>query len=525
MEIEILAIKEDLYQTIELACQSLNKVQNEFRFNLPSDRLRSSAFAQQSEEYQPKLLLDWLETHKNNNDSRKFYILVVDGKLFGNLFGSSRARKGVAVFTIHDFDLFLNEVVRYCRYYLVRYAIGFLAPEIKSHNDPKRKDCIFHKKIYKPELIESLNSGKICDVCLALLQLHLNPEIHDAKEKLLKVSSDQYPYAIVLKGGGVKGLAFVGALLVLEKHFLFNAFAGASAGAITAVLLGAGYKPDELEEIIGNKDFNEFRDTSIGGGLWNIITLKKGFYPGNEIENWLKNLISQKIKKEDEVQMSNLKTQTIIYASRIIDGTLQFDTHGKRMETPAYFAARCSMSIPFYFIPPQIDGFTVYDGGLINNFPLSRFIQDHQQKQFIGLYLSSKPNKSRSVILELINLIVDGNEREIVNQNHKKVVVINTDPIGTTDFNLTKEKKEFLLLSGKVAALTFIKENYKDLKVEDNLGELLAELEILRSQIKSPFPIIKFLVISVLILIVVYIFVSILSFLINLICLVRYIWA
>lgn len=50
-----------------------------------------------------------------------------------------------------------------------------------------------------------------------------------------------------MKGGGVKGLAYVGALSVLTSHYTFHRYVGTSAGAIAAILLAAGFTPDELE--------------------------------------------------------------------------------------------------------------------------------------------------------------------------------------------------------------------------------------------------------------------------------------
>lgn len=47
--------------------------------------------------------------------------------------------------------------------------------------------------------------------------------------------SGDLPYAIVMEGGGVKGLAFVGALMEIEEHFYFDRHVGISAGAIAAV--------------------------------------------------------------------------------------------------------------------------------------------------------------------------------------------------------------------------------------------------------------------------------------------------
>ena len=49
---------------------------------------------------------------------------------------------------------------------------------------------------------------------------------------------------LVLEGGGVKGIALIGALSVLEERgFQTQNVAGASAGAIVAALHSAGYIP------------------------------------------------------------------------------------------------------------------------------------------------------------------------------------------------------------------------------------------------------------------------------------------
>src|SRR5579884_2174363 len=54
-------------------------------------------------------------------------------------------------------------------------------------------------------------------------------------------------YDIVFKGGGAKGMAFVGALEAFaaagHQH---RRLVGTSAGAITAVMTGAGYSPQEM---------------------------------------------------------------------------------------------------------------------------------------------------------------------------------------------------------------------------------------------------------------------------------------
>src|SRR5438105_15119715 len=61
---------------------------------------------------------------------------------------------------------------------------------------------------------------------------------------------------LVLKGGGVRGVAYVGALEELDRFGVLEGVervAGASAGGITAVLLGLGYSVEEIKEIVENE--------------------------------------------------------------------------------------------------------------------------------------------------------------------------------------------------------------------------------------------------------------------------------
>jgi predicted patatin/cPLA2 family phospholipase len=37
--------------------------------------------------------------------------------------------------------------------------------------------------------------------------------------------------ALIMKGGGMKGIAYIGAIQELQKHYCFDLYAGTSAGA------------------------------------------------------------------------------------------------------------------------------------------------------------------------------------------------------------------------------------------------------------------------------------------------------
>lgn len=68
---------------------------------------------------------------------------------------------------------------------------------------------------------------------------------------------------LVLKGGGPKGIAYLGALAALEEKGLLDNIgrvAGTSAGAITASLLAVGYSSKEIRDLLKNKPITDFLD-------------------------------------------------------------------------------------------------------------------------------------------------------------------------------------------------------------------------------------------------------------------------
>ena len=65
---------------------------------------------------------------------------------------------------------------------------------------------------------------------------------------------------LVLEGGGVKGIALVGALSVLEEAgYRFERVAGTSAGAIVGSLVAAGIPAADLVDILKGLDYRRYR--------------------------------------------------------------------------------------------------------------------------------------------------------------------------------------------------------------------------------------------------------------------------
>ena len=104
---------------------------------------------------------------------------------------------------------------------------------------------------------------------------------------------------LVLEGGGVKGIALVGAITVLaERGYEVNRIAGTSAGAIVGALVAAGYGADELTEIMRSVDYSKFRDGSFIDRLGIVgqavsVLFEQGVYKGEYLERWLAELLER----------------------------------------------------------------------------------------------------------------------------------------------------------------------------------------------------------------------------------------
>ncbi|SRR6266568_6649463 len=93
-----------------------------------------------------------------------------------------------------------------------------------------------------------------------------NQEPETPEPKKLKADDIRY---LALEGGGGKGFAYLGAIDILEKvkgadgrsiMARVDGFAGASAGAITALLLSIGYDYKALTKFLSDTDFDSFFD-------------------------------------------------------------------------------------------------------------------------------------------------------------------------------------------------------------------------------------------------------------------------
>ncbi len=103
---------------------------------------------------------------------------------------------------------------------------------------------------------------------------------------------------LVFEGGGVKGIAYVGALEALRERGVLDNIervGGTSAGAINAILVGLNYSEAETRELLWELDFNNFMDDTFGIFRDTDRLLDEfGWYKGDYFMEWIGDLVARK---------------------------------------------------------------------------------------------------------------------------------------------------------------------------------------------------------------------------------------
>lgn len=213
-------------------------------------------------------------------------------------------------------------------------------------------------------------------------------------------SQTHYPYKnLVLEGGGVRGLAYAGALNTLEEKGVIahiEKVAGSSAGSIAALMISVGYTAKEIDSIMFKLSVQEFNDGKYGVvGKYNRIKSEFGIYKGEHFEKWLQQLVKFKTGNANLTfkDLHSLALQNSTYKELYCTGTniskqqLEIFSLEKTPDMPIALAVRISGSIPLYFEPVALDNqyrkivrkdstiFINYfvDGGMLCNYPISIF--------------------------------------------------------------------------------------------------------------------------------------------------------
>ncbi len=308
---------------------------------------------------------------------------------------------------------------------------------------------------------------------------------------------------LVLEGGGVKGIALVGAAVALaDAGYTFARIAGSSAGAlvgsIIAAMQQAGEPMSRVDDIMRTLDYTDMLDRralskafswwpTLANGLG--IVLHQGMYRGQHLEDWVRGVLGDlgvhsfgdfAFDDPGSALTPHRSFRLVVTASDLSRQRLVFvpwDLAGYGLAAENFSVARAvraSSAIPFMFEPSTLRGrygiSTLADGSLLRSYPIEIFDRDDDQPSrwpTIGVRLSSPWDEQAlakpvtgpiSLISSLIYTTVDSTQVRHVSDpvNIERSIFAKPKGVRWTDFDLTPAQQQSLFESGHEAGESWL---------------------------------------------------------------------
>ena len=319
---------------------------------------------------------------------------------------------------------------------------------------------------------------------------------------------------LVMSGGGVKGIAYVGMYEAAEKKgYNWGNMAGVSAGALAGAFKAAGFTAYEMWNAVGSFDFegiqmsNKVEKVPVVSGylrymsrtgrsgpdsvreflsnrrdlLESIVTFSKEgcLFDGDYLEEWVSKELARKGVRTfgdlrggmaDKFNPRGYRMRmTGVDCNRAKIVVLPDDVEFYGMDPDKFEVAkavRISTCVPFAFKPVELkkqEGnitkvYNLVDGGVFDRFPY--WLIDSSKNLTVGFKLSGgeKPkffsvDTALNVLKSIISAVQDIGIPKDVENNIKYIGEINTTQVHYLDFGLSQEDKEYLYNAGRQTAI------------------------------------------------------------------------
>jgi NTE family protein len=319
---------------------------------------------------------------------------------------------------------------------------------------------------------------------------------------------------LVFEGGGVKGIAYLGALEVLEEKGILGTITrvgGTSAGAITALLVGLGYTRAEIDTQVRALDFKKLLDDSFGMVRDTDRLLQEfGWYKGDYFRDWAGKRIQARTGNTESTfgdvaarKGDNGFRDLYFMGTNLSTGYSEVFSAEHTPRMCIADAVRISMSIPLFFAAKRSMRGDVYvDGGVLDNYPVklfdrAKYVENHSHvpdyyekhnksltragqsnspyvfnEETLGFRLDSaaeialfrdqaepateKIDDFFDYVKALVKTIMNAQEGvHLHGDDWQRTIYIDTLGVSTTDFKLSDKTKAALVASGRKGALNY----------------------------------------------------------------------
>ncbi|HEX6324143.1 MAG TPA: patatin-like phospholipase family protein [Vicinamibacterales bacterium] len=280
---------------------------------------------------------------------------------------------------------------------------------------------------------------------------------------------------LVFEGGGVKGIAYAGALDVLEQRGLMAAVhgvAGTSAGAYTAMLVAIGCPAAQIRALATSTDYPGLEDRLDPLRL----ATQYGLYAGHALLAWIEQGVSARGLPVDVTFRALAAAggrDLRVFATDLTARDVREFSLRATPDVAVACAVRASMSIPLMFAAWRFpdgapDDHVYIDGGVVMNYPIAAFDGDAAPAATLGFRLRPPADRPATSLAgydhpvgyaeALYGCIIGAQAIDVLHSpaDRARSVLIDDCGYSAVDFHLTAKDYDRLVACGRAATEAYL---------------------------------------------------------------------
>lgn len=315
---------------------------------------------------------------------------------------------------------------------------------------------------------------------------------------------------LALEGGGSKGFIYLGVAESLDKLGILKSIeeiAGASVGAMGALLLSTGWPVPKMQKLFDEINFSQMASGGWFEKLTGFITFIRhfGLHRADRFHDLFKKIIKEVTGNENttfaqwhEFRLAhpelNLKDISVEACNLNTKLNETFSWRTEHADVPIADAVRASMGFPVYFSPWPIKGCLYGDGGEQNNCPSTVFEKEEGEfnPEVLSVRLDSmdeiryfkygvKPppseiNTGLQCTFAHFESALNSQNRMFFQSPYKNTTVFcDTLNVSTLKFDLDQDTRTALRKSGEYGVIRYFHKHFPAF-VESKYGEHIQTL-------------------------------------------------
>ncbi len=308
-------------------------------------------------------------------------------------------------------------------------------------------------------------------------------------------------YNCIFGGGGIRGMAYIGAIKALDELGIeLDSIAGSSVGAVFASFLSVGYDYNEIKEIFFDFGINMFRDLNI-----NLFNNDISISKGEIFLEWLREKIGKKVYKDNyinqKVRFKDIKKDLYILTIDLNTNTPCIFSKETTPDEEIAFAVRASAGLPGLMKPINYGNMMLVDGDLIKSWPAwkiynslnsseNRLLEFRLEGSRDGSDIKNPADYLNSIINTIWFLSTENVFNDYSENDRYDYVVIDAKDVILFDFTIDKSIKDELSEKGYKVTKNYFEKTLPDKKriILTKYENILSKLKILTSYLNNNTP-------------------------------------